>query len=54
MSARRFNPSAYFDNQLSKFINTNGFLARDEKGKSTPIQPFLLQTPDRILNFEYI
>ena len=32
VSARDFNPSARSENQISKFMNTNGVLTCDEKG----------------------
>ena len=56
MSARHFNPSAYSENQLSKFMITNGVLICDQKGKNTPIQPFFFQihVPDQVLNFASI
>ena len=40
VSARHFNPSAHLEKQLSKFMNTNGVLICDKKGKSTPIETF--------------
>ena len=51
VSARHFNPSARSEKQLSKFINTNGVLICEKEGKNASIQPFLFQTPDRMLNF---